>query len=36
MLIIEKIYPAQRLGNTTLTVEAKYPINFTELAKIFV
>ena len=28
--------PTQELGNTALTAEAKYPINFTESGKRFV
>ena len=28
--------PTQRLGDTTLTTEATYPINFTQPRKIFV
>ena len=28
--------PTQRLDDTSLTVEAKYPINFTQLRKRFV
>ena len=27
--------PTQRLDDTTLTAEAKYPINFTQLGKRF-
>ena len=35
MLILGKA-PAQRLDDTTLTEEAKYPINFTQREKRFV
>ena len=35
ILILSK-GPTQRLDDTTLTVEAKYPISFTQLGKRFV